>query len=106
MELTVSDLLCLHGLALTFYSCSLKLYTFRSHSKDKSKLCVNAKNLPSIYPPGTTTKAHAGVCEIAFEGLGNRQEGELPKQTVPFDPIENVNFTLDLGNTHVVEAIG
>jgi hypothetical protein len=83
-----------------------ELYTFRSHSKDKSKLCVNAKNLPSIYPPGTTTKAHAGVREVVFEGLGNRQEGELPKQTVPFDPIENVNFTLDLGNTHVVEAIG
>jgi hypothetical protein len=38
--------------------------------------------------------------------MEKRRTGEFLFQTVPMASIQDAKFTLDLGNTHVVEAIG
>jgi hypothetical protein len=83
-----------------------KSYKFRPHAKEMSNLNVNATNLPSVYPLGTDTKAHVSAQYIRFQCQEKRRTGEFFQQTVPMASIQDAKFTLDLGNTHVVEAIG
>jgi hypothetical protein len=69
-------------------------------------LKVNAQSLPSVYPSGTSTKAHADVHQIIFENVKERSEGGFLRDALFMSMIKKERFTLNVGNTHVLEAIG
>ena len=56
---------------------------------------------PSVYPAGTRAEAHAGVSSVSFLHVLSKSLLDIP-----IEEISSVKFTLDVGSTHVVEAIG
>lgn len=79
-------------------------YTFKSLDTRKPDLIVNAADLPSIYPKGT--KRHAEVTEAVFQCNKKGRSGRYLREKLSVDEIRDKKFTMDIGQTHVVEAIG
>jgi hypothetical protein len=67
---------------------------------------VNEKNLPCVYPAGTLTNAHASIKGVVLESVKKSGQGSFVRHELAMDDIEEQKFTLDIGHTHVVEAIG
>ncbi|CAB9528137.1 expressed unknown protein [Seminavis robusta] len=80
-----------------------KMYKFES-LMDGKRLEVDPRNLPSIYPKDT--EMHADVYAIALECSVIGKEGFKARQELLMKTISDRKFTLDVGNTHVIEAIG
>lgn len=90
------------------YRVCSKIYTFRSLYEGGQNLKVHSRSLPSVYPAGTDKQAHANVHDVVFE-YGVRQQavvGDQRRVRLPMAMIKNEKFTLDVGRTHVIEAIG
>lgn len=81
-------------------------YGFRSLDPEFDNIEANENNLPSVYPAGTQTSAHASVDFLVLESVKKSREGKCRRQVVSMDAISNEKFTLDIGHTHVIEAIG
>ena len=61
--------------------------------------------LPTIYPKGT--KSHSAITGIVLQcETVNSMTGKKSKETLSFDDVKSQEFNLNIGNTHVVEAIG
>lgn len=59
-----------------------------------------------MYPSGTGSSAHADVHEVVLESLKEGSPGGFVRDSILMNDIKNSTFTLAIGNTHVVEAIG
>jgi len=59
-----------------------------------------------VYPSGTDSEAHANIHSIVLECLTKGRHGGYVRDELPMNMVKNVKFTLDLRDTHVVEAIG
>jgi hypothetical protein len=81
-------------------------YTFRSLSEGIDNLKVNAQSLPSVYPSGTSSNAHADVHKVVLESVMESTRGGVVREVLLMTAIKKEKFTLDVGHTHVVEAIG
>lgn len=83
-----------------------KTYHFQSPLAGVEDLLVSVHDLPSVYPAGTGMKAHADVYKVLVENLELNRKGSYSRAELLMDGIKKQKFTLDVGNTHVIEAIG
>jgi hypothetical protein len=83
-----------------------KKYHFQSPFAGVEDLRVSVHDLPSVYPAGTGMKAHADVHKVVVESLEQNSRNGCSRVELLMDGIKKQKFTLDVGNTHVVEAIG
>ena len=79
-------------------------YTFQSQSGHVGSLEINAKNLPSVY--SKETNSHADVHALLVECTKKGNDGTKMRQELLMTAVKAEKFTLDVGNCHVVEAIG
>lgn len=81
-----------------------RTYTFVSLTGEVGNVEINAKNLPSIYAKDTNNHAdvHALLVECSRKG---RNDGHT-RQELLMRAVEQEKFILDVGNCHIVEAIG
>jgi hypothetical protein len=83
-----------------------KMYHFQSLHAGVGDLSFNINDLPSIYPSGTGMKAHADVHKVVLESIATNARGENHRIELHMSCIKSEKFTLDVGNSHVIEAIG
>ena len=81
-----------------------KTYTFESLTDGVANLHVNVRNLPSIY--AKDTESHSDVHGVAVECMKPRGDGSRMRQELLMKDIKDNHFILDIGNCHVIEAIG
>jgi hypothetical protein len=81
-----------------------RTYNFKALKKDVDDLKAPAHNLPSIYPKGTTR--HADISTIIIQCTRESSAGGYVRDELPMKLVRKALFTLDIGNTHVVECIG
>ena len=67
-------------------------------------LQTSGGSLPTVYPKGTTR--HGDIKNIIFESVETGSHGGYVRDEMPFYAIKKKKFTLDVGNTHVLECIG
>ena len=91
---------------LTEVDLSTKDYLFSPIGLGISEVRVNIKDLPSVYLAGTSLSAHADVHEVIIECLERNEMGHFCRDTLLMDKIKKKQFTLHVGKTHVIEAIG
>jgi hypothetical protein len=83
-----------------------KMYHFHSLYAGVDDLLVSVHDLPSIYPAGTAVKAHADVHKVVLECVAPNSRGKYHRVELHMSCIKREKFTLDVGNSHVIEAIG
>ena len=83
-----------------------KLYHFESLHAGVMDLSFSVHDLPSIYPAGTSMNAHADVHKVVLESVVANSRGENHRIELHMSCIKREKFTLDVGNSHVIEAIG
>jgi len=83
-----------------------KIYHFEPQVVGIADLRVGVQDLPSVYPAGTQMSAHADVHQVVVESLEKNREGECKRESMLMDTIKKQKFTLNVGKTHVIEAIG
>ena len=91
---------------LVVINLDLKMYYFRSMQEGVDDIECHASNLPSIYPKGANRNAHSDVHTVVLESETMSSGGGFTQDEVPMEVIRNEKFVLDIGMTHVVEAIG
>lgn len=85
-------------------------YTFVSTKEGNEDIKATITNLPTIYPKGT--KRHAEVQTVIVESVAKQSVPQFGKELgyvrdeLPMEMIRKQKFVLDIGHTHVVEAIG
>lgn len=80
------------------------MYTFESLIWDQPDLVANVANLPSVYKKGTTK--HAEVDMVVLQCEKQNRHGGCLRETIPMESIKKTMFTMDIGRTHVVSAVG
>jgi len=80
------------------------MYMFESLTEGVPDLEVIPQNLPSIYPKGV--HIHSNASKIILECVKKGDSGGYMQEELSMYAIKNEKFTLDVGHTHVVEAIG
>jgi hypothetical protein len=83
-----------------------KTYHFQSTLVGVDDLRVSVHDLPSVYPAGTGMKAHADVYKVVLECAEQNSNGVYARVELLMDDIKKEKFTLHIGNSHVIEAIG
>lgn len=81
-----------------------RTYTFHSLTTGVGNLSANAQNLPSVYPK--ETDAHADVHAIVLECTEVGCNGVKIREEIFMTDVKDDKFILDVGDCHVVEAIG
>lgn len=92
--------------ALTEVDLESKVYHFKSMVHGVSDIDSKMHDLPSIYPAGTDSKAHADVHKIVLQHLDKNNRGRYSRAELLVESVKDREFKLDIGRTHVVEAIG
>ena len=90
----------------SFSPLTLQTYSFRSLRPDIGNIEANEKHLPSIYPARTRTSAYGSVDRVVLESVKQDRHGESYRKELFMKNIAGKKFTLDIGETHVLEAIG
>jgi len=67
-------------------------------------LKASGSSLPTVYPKGTTK--HGDVNKVTLECVERNSDGSYTRDDIPFGKIKKTKFTIDVGHTHVFEAIG
>lgn len=83
-----------------------KMYHFTSTISGVDDIFANINDLPSIYPAGSSMNAHADVNKVILECLKPNHTRHFKRIELHMSCIKGEKFTLDVGNTHVIEAIG
>jgi hypothetical protein len=83
-----------------------KMYHFVSAQADMDDIRVSVNDLPSIYAGGTGMKAHADIHKVVLECLRPNRNGKHHRMELHMSCVKREKFTLDVGNAHVIEAIG
>ena len=80
-------------------------YTFMSEREDREPIQATAANIPTVYPKGTP--AHGQVRKVTVECTKkNSARTGYAREELDMKVIKKEKFTLDIGHTHVIEAIG
>jgi hypothetical protein len=80
-----------------------KIYHFESSIVN---LNVGKDDLPSVYPYGTEMTAHGDVHKILIESVEPNCKNMNKRSELLMSAIKSKSFAVDVGNTHIVEAIG
>jgi hypothetical protein len=91
---------------LTAVNLQTKMYHFQAVDNGADDLFVSVHDLPSIYPAGTGMNAHADVHKVVMECVDSNVKGTHHRIELHMSCIKRDKFTLDVGNSHVIEAIG
>ena len=83
-----------------------KMYHFTSTIAVVGDIFANINDLPSIYPAGSGIDAHADVHKVVLECIKPNHIRQLKRIELHMSCITGEKFTLDVGHTHVIEAIG
>lgn len=83
-----------------------KMYHFASTISGVDDIFANINDLPSIYPAGSGMNAHADVNKVVLESTKPNHQRLYKRIELHMSCIKGEKFTLDVGNTHVIEAIG
>jgi hypothetical protein len=83
-----------------------KMYRFVSKHDGVADIYVHVNDLPSIYPAGTGMYAHADVHRVVLECTKPNHDNKRHRIDLHMSCIKRDKFTVDVGNTHVIEAIG
>jgi hypothetical protein len=83
-----------------------KMYHFVSASTGVEDIFAHINDLPSIYPAGVGMNAHADVHKFVLECMTANHKGQHHRVDLHMSCIKGEKLTLDIGNTHVIEAIG
>lgn len=83
-----------------------KTYHFKSLLFGIEDFHVSVLDLPSIYPAETDGKAHADVRYVVLESIATNSKRRHARIELLMAANRKRTFTLDVGNTHVIEAIG
>jgi hypothetical protein len=89
---------------LTGVDLESRTYTFKSLKEGIEDLKATAHSLPSVYPKGTTR--HAEVSKVIVECVRKGSSGGYVRDELPMVVIREKKFSVDIGNTHVIECIG
>jgi len=81
-------------------------YAFKAQLQGIDDVVCSQQNLPSIYPQGTERGAHSYIHTIVLESVEPKRGGIYIQDEITMKDIQDDKFVLDLGRTHVVEAIG
>jgi len=90
-----------------FIGTNMKEKTFAFEALDKLGHDINGTvdHLPDIYPVDMEVK-HGATESITVECVLRSHDGTYQRETIPFSKVENEPFKVDVGETHVCEAIG
>jgi hypothetical protein len=88
---------------LTGIDLQTQTYTFVSLQEGRPDIKANASSMPYVYPKGTSK--HAEVHRLVVESIKKGESG-YAREIMFMKDIKNMSFTLDVGHTHVVEAVG
>jgi hypothetical protein len=83
-----------------------KMYHFTSTIDGVDDIYANINDLPSIYPAGSGINAHADVHKVVLECIKPNHKRQFKHIELHMSCIKGEKFTLDVGRTHVIEAIG
>jgi hypothetical protein len=89
---------------LTSWDIQSRELRFSSQSNEVNDIVCKEFDLPSIYPPGTSR--HANVKAIVVQSVVKSSKGGYIRETLPMSVIQDKKYSLDIGETHVVECIG
>jgi len=89
---------------LTGIDLRTQIYTFAPSMEGLEDITANAASMPYVYPKGTTN--HAEVVRLVMESVKKGSNGWYAREIMFMKDIREMKFTLDVGHTHVVEAIG
>ena len=89
---------------LTGIDLQTQIYAFTSLQKESPDIKANAGSMPYVYPEGT--RKHAEVNKVVVESVKKGSKGGYAREIMFMKDIQKKRFTLDVGHTHVVEAIG
>jgi hypothetical protein len=89
---------------LTTIDLTTQTYTFTPTQSEQSALNVNASALPYVYPKGILK--HNEVSKLVVESVKKGSRGGYVREELPMKAIKKEKVTMDVGHTHVVEAIG
>lgn len=92
--------------ALTEVDLESKVYHFKSMVHGVSDIDARMHDLPSVYPAGTETRAHADVHKIILQHVEKNNRGKYSRAELLAESIRSREYKIDIGGTHVVEAIG
>ena len=80
---------------------------FKALDETYENIVVDRSRAPSIYPPGTASSAHGKVTAVKLQSTKVGEDGADPTvETVGIEEIRDKKFALDVGYTHIFEAIG
>lgn len=80
---------------------------FKSLEEGIEDIISERDSPPSCYPKGTPSSAHGTVTHIKMQCTKVGEDGTVPEvETVDIESIKKKKFALDVGYTHVFEAIG
>ena len=90
-----------------FVGTNMKQKTFAFEALDKMGHDIDGTvdHLPDIYPIDMEVK-HGAAESITVECVLRAHDGTYHTETIPFAKVENEPFKVDVGETHVCEAIG
>jgi hypothetical protein len=92
--------------ALTEVDLETKVYHFKSLVHGAQDIDAHMHDLPSVYPAGTNSQAHADVHKIVLRHVEKNFRGRYSRAELLFESVKNADYKLDVGESHVVEAIG
>lgn len=82
-------------------------YVFRALANNCMDVRATRDQFPSIYPKETPATGHGAVTDIVLQCTKIRRAGETPRvECLSMETVKREKFALDVGYTHVVEAIG
>ena len=88
---------------LTGIDLQTKMYTFCPLTSGPD-IKVHSDSLPYVYPKATSK--HAEITRLTVESVKKGSKGGYAQEVMFMKDIQNKSFTMDVGHTHVVEAIG
>lgn len=83
-----------------------KVYHFKSMVQGVQDIKANMHDLPSVYPAGTDSRAHADVHKIVLKHVEKNNRGKYSRAELLMETVKHREYKLHVGDTHVVEAIG
>lgn len=78
-------------------------YVFAPSNDPLKELLVSVKSWPTVYPASVET--HSESLAVVVECKISRN-GHYIRESLPIDQIGEQKFTMDVGQSHVIEAIG
>ena len=79
-------------------------FNFMALGDGNEDIKATSDNFPTVYPTGVTR--HGEIRDVIVESSKKSSHGGYVRETLTMKAITNEKFIMDVGHSHVVEAIG